>query len=134
MAVTAFNEQAKTELTEYLERKAGQITARTAEEQRAAMQEAARLVFQSEATDRVAALANMLARASEAKPRPWVRLMEMGAASVLSGLTVGLVACCTGKRIDALRLSSPVLHRSRANNDKTGRSIRNHHPLGMAGL
>ncbi len=91
MAVTAFNEQAKAELTEYLERKAGEITAKTVEEQRVAMQEAARLAFRSEATDRVAVLAKTPARANEAKPRPWVRLMEIGVASVLSGLTVGLV-------------------------------------------
>ena len=43
MAVTAFNEEAKWDLTEYLERKAGQIAAKTVEEQRAAMQESAGL-------------------------------------------------------------------------------------------
>ena len=92
MAVTAFNEQAKAELTEYLERKAGAITARTVEEQRATMQEAARRAFRSEVADRIAVLlTDTLPRASNPKPRPWVRMMEMGAASVLTGLTVGLV-------------------------------------------
>ncbi|MCX7112669.1 MAG: hypothetical protein NTX45_21600 [Proteobacteria bacterium] len=63
MAVTAFNEEAKRELTEYLERKAGQIAAKTVEEQRAAMQESARLAFRSEASGKAASLGVALGHA-----------------------------------------------------------------------
>ena len=65
MAVTAFNEEAKRELTEYLERKAGQIAASTVEEQRAAMQESARLAFRSEALDKAASLGVALGHAAK---------------------------------------------------------------------
>ena len=48
LAVTAFTEQAKTELSDYLDRKAGEAADRTVAEQRAALEEAARAVFRSE--------------------------------------------------------------------------------------
>ena len=42
MAVTAFTEETKVELTEFIQRKAAEASARTVDEQRAAIQEAAR--------------------------------------------------------------------------------------------
>ncbi len=54
MAVTSFTEQAKQSLAEFMDNKASQVISKTSEEQRAAMQEAARLVFRSEAADKIA--------------------------------------------------------------------------------
>jgi hypothetical protein len=47
MAVTAFTEETKVELTEFIQRKAAEVSARTVEEQRAAIQEAARQAMHS---------------------------------------------------------------------------------------
>ena len=47
-AVTAFTEQARTELTEHLQRKAVEAVASTVEEQLSAMQDAARLALDTE--------------------------------------------------------------------------------------
>ena len=52
MAITAFTEQAKTDLAEYLDRKTIEVSSKTVEEQRAAIQEAARMAFRSEASDK----------------------------------------------------------------------------------
>ncbi len=81
MAVTAFNEQAKADLTDYLDKKAGQIAAKTVEEQRAALQEIARLAFQAEASKR-----------TEYRQSIGSRLMEHGiTALAASSLTATLV-------------------------------------------
>lgn len=81
MAVTAFNEQAKADLIDYLDKKAGQAAAKTVEEQRAAIQEIARLAFRSESPHRM-----------EYRPSLGSRLMEHGiTALAASGLTATLV-------------------------------------------
>lgn len=81
MAVTAFNEQAKADLTDYLDKKAGQIAAKTVEEQRAAIQEIARLAFRSESPHR-----------TEYRPSLGSRLIEHGiTAFAASSLTATLV-------------------------------------------
>jgi len=93
LAVTAFNEEAKQELTEYLERKAGQIAAKTVEEQRAAMQESARLAFRSEASDKASSLSVALGQAAkEIRQARWSRLLEHAlTALVTSMFTSGMV-------------------------------------------
>lgn len=93
LAVTAFNEEAKQELTGYLERTAGAIAARTMEEQRAAMQESARLAFRSEASDKAASLSVTLGQAAkEIGQARWSRLFEHAFTALLSSIfTSGLV-------------------------------------------
>jgi hypothetical protein len=93
MAVTAFNEQAKADLTEYLDLKAAQVSAKTVEEQRAALQEVARLAFRSEASDKAASLGLVLGEAAkEFRRSVWSRLWEHAITAVLaSGFTAGLI-------------------------------------------
>jgi hypothetical protein len=93
LAVTAFTDQAKVELTEHLERKAGQMLAKTVEEQRTAMQEAARFAFRSEALDRAEKLAAALRAASaEFRRSAWARLVENGVVALTaSGVTAAVV-------------------------------------------
>jgi len=93
LAITAFNDQAKAELTEYLERKAGQIAAKTIEEQRAAMQEAARHAFRSEASDQAASLSVAMGRAAkEFRRSSRARLVENALIALLASVcTAGLV-------------------------------------------
>lgn len=93
MAVTAFNEEAKQELTGYLERTAGVIAARTVEEQRAAMQESARLAFRSEASDKAASLGVALGHAAkEIRQARWSRLFEHALTALVTSIfTSGLV-------------------------------------------
>lgn len=93
MAVTAFNEQAKADLSEYFDRKASQVAASTCEEQRAAIQEIARTAFQTVATDRAEKLGLTLSQAAKDFRRSWLsRMMENGATALIaSGLTAGLV-------------------------------------------
>lgn len=93
MAVTAYVEQAKAELTEYLQRKAQEIATTTVEEQRTAMQEAARTAFRTEAIDRAAALGRSLSDASKEFQRGhWSRIIEHGVTACLaSGLTATIV-------------------------------------------
>jgi hypothetical protein len=93
LAVTAFTEEVKAELTEYLERKAGAIAAQTVEEQRAAMQEAARQAFQFEAFEKAANLGIGLAAAAKAFHRAKrSRLIEHAmTALVASGFAAALV-------------------------------------------
>lgn len=93
LAVTAFTEQARTELTEYLQRKAGDIASKTIEEQRAALQEAARAAFRSEASDKAAQLGVSLSQAArEFRRSRGSRLLEHGITALLSSmLTAGLV-------------------------------------------
>jgi len=77
MAVTAFTEQAKADLTEHLQRKASEHVAATVEEQRGAMQEAARIAFRAQAADEANSLAKTLrASAGEFKRATWARMVE----------------------------------------------------------
>lgn len=93
MAVTAFNEQAKADLSEYFDRKAGEVSSRTVEDQRAAMQEAARMAFRSEASDKAASLGLVLGEAAkEFRLSMRSRLVEHAiTALVASGFTAGFV-------------------------------------------
>ena len=93
MAVSAFNEEAKQELTEYLERTAGAVTAKTVEEQRSAMKEAARLAFRSEASDKAASLGIALGHAAkEIRQARWSRLFEHALTALVTSIfTAGLV-------------------------------------------
>ena len=93
MAVTAFNEQAKTDLSEYFDRKAVGVSSRTVEDQRAAMQEAARMAFRSEASDKAASLGLVLGEAAkEFRLSMRSRLVEHAiTALVASGFTAGFV-------------------------------------------
>lgn len=96
MAVTAFTEQAKTELSEHFDRKAGEtgeVLSKTVEEQRAAIQEAARFAFRSEASDKATTLGIALGEAAkEFRRSMWSRLWEHAiTALIASGFTTGLV-------------------------------------------
>ena len=93
MAVTVFNEHAKTDLAEYLDRTAVEISSKTVEEQRAAIQEAARMAFRSEASDKAANLARALSEAAQDfRQSVWSRLIEHTVTALIaSGFTAGLV-------------------------------------------
>ncbi len=93
LAVTAFTEQAKTELTQHLERKAAETVSHTAEHQRAVMLDAARHAFRSQASDQVEKLAGSLrGAASEFRRAAWTRVLENTAvAMVASGITAAAV-------------------------------------------
>jgi len=93
MAVTAFTEQAKVEISEYLTRKAGEAASQTVEEQRAAIQEAARFAFRSEASDKATSLGIALGQAAKEFRRSiWTRLWEHAiTALIASALTAGIV-------------------------------------------
>ena len=93
MAITAFTEQAKTELAEYLDRKTIEVSSKTVEEQRAAIQEAAHMAFRSEASDKAAYLGLVLGEAvKELRRSMWSRLMEHAITALISsGFTVGLL-------------------------------------------
>lgn len=96
LAVTAFTEQAKADLSEYLDLKtahAAQLAAQTVEEQRAALQEAASFAFRSEASDKAANLGAALGEAAKEFRRSiWSRMMEHAVTALIaSGFTAGLV-------------------------------------------
>ena len=93
MAITVFTEQAKTELAEYLDRKTIEVSSKTVEEQRAAIQEAALAAFCSEASDKAANLGLVLGEAAkEFRRSMWSRLMEHAITALISsGFTVGLL-------------------------------------------
>jgi len=96
LAVTAFTEQAKADLSEYLDMKTGQaglVAAKTVEEQRAALQEAARLAFRSEASDKAASLGVVLSEAAKDFRRSmWTRMIEHAVTALIaSGFTASLV-------------------------------------------
>lgn len=101
MTVTAFNEQAKLDLAEYLNHKAAAMASMTVEEQRAAMQEAARMAFRSEASEKSADLGKVLGDAARAFRRSrWSRLVEHAVtALVASGFTAGMVYVILSGRI-----------------------------------
>lgn len=93
MAVTAFTEQAKADLVEHVQRKGSEVAAHTVEEQRAAMQEAARLAFRSQASDQAEGLAGSLRRAAaDFRKGSAARLIENAglalASSALTGVAV----------------------------------------------
>ncbi len=93
MAITVFTEQAKTELTEYLDRKTIEVSSKIVEEQRAAIQEAARVAFRSEALDKTVNLGLVLGEAvKEFRRSMRLRLMEYAITVLISsGFTVGLL-------------------------------------------
>jgi len=93
LAVTAFNEQAKADLTEYLDLKTAQVAAKTIDEQRAALQEVARAAFRSEASDKAASLGLVLGEAAKEFRRSMgSRVMEHAiTALIASAFTSGLV-------------------------------------------
>lgn len=96
LAVTAFTEQAKADLSEYLDIKialAAQAVTKTVEEQRAALQEAARTAFRSEASDKAASLGAALGEAAKEFRRSMgSRLIEHAVTALIaSGFTAGLV-------------------------------------------
>lgn len=77
MMITAFTEEAKIETTNYLEKKTCQITARTMEEQRSAMQHAARVAFEEEVFEKTTTLAAALRQTAKDFRQPtWSRLAE----------------------------------------------------------
>ncbi len=92
MAVTAFTEDAKADLTEHIQRKGAEQIKATIEEQHSAMQEAARLAFRSQASDDAGKLAKTLREAAgEFKRASWTRIGEnvvvaIGASAITSGL------------------------------------------------
>lgn len=93
LAATAFSDQAKADLAEYLDRKAQEVVARTMEEQRATMEEAARVAFQTKAAGEVISLSVALRKSIDKMRRPLItRFIEHGATAILaSGLTVSLL-------------------------------------------
>lgn len=93
MIITSTTEEMKIESVGYLERKTGEITARTIEEQRGAMQETARLAFKSEASDKASALGISLGEAAKEFRRSMLtRLVEHAVtALVASSFTAGFV-------------------------------------------
>lgn len=93
LAVTAFTEQAKTELSEHLDRQQARIAANTVEEQRAAIQEAARLAFRKEAASEAAAFGAALAATTKEiqKARKSRLLDQLIVALVSSGITAAVV-------------------------------------------
>lgn len=93
LAVTAFNEQAKTELSEYFDRKASQVAAKTYEEQRAAIQEIARSAFQTEAYEKAASLGIALSEAAkEFRRSKWSRMIEHSVTALLASvITLSIV-------------------------------------------
>lgn len=96
LAVTAFTEQAKADLSEYLDLKtahAAQLATKTVEEQRAALQEAARMAFRSEASDKAASLGVALGEAAkEFRRSMWSRMIEHAVTALIaSTFTAGLV-------------------------------------------
>ncbi len=77
LMVAAFTQEAKAELSNYMEQKIGGVVAKTAEEQRGAMQEAARLAFRSEASEKASNLGAILNDAAkEFRRSSWSRVME----------------------------------------------------------
>lgn len=64
LALTAFNAEARDELSELVQRKSKEASIVIVEDHRATLHEIARAAFRSEASDKAAALANSLERAS----------------------------------------------------------------------
>lgn len=81
LAITAFTEQAKIAIARSLEH----AIAKTNEEERAAMQEAARLAFRSEASDRAADLARVLENA--VRDLSQSRLTRLTESAIIAGVS-----------------------------------------------
>lgn len=87
-AVTALNEEAKTNLTQYMRLEAGKVTTAATDELTTAMQLAASTAFRSEASDKAAALGVALAQAAKEFSRSkWTRLGELVLACGLTSVT-----------------------------------------------
>lgn len=93
LAVTAFTEEAKTTLTEYLEQKASQLVTLTVEEHRAIIKEVARGAYQCQASAGVTQNPSDSNRpTSEGPRRLYCRLLEHGVTAALASvLTATLV-------------------------------------------
>lgn len=88
LAITAFNEQAKAELSEYLDHKTTQAAAKTIEENKMAMQEAAHAAFRSIANDKANELRLALNEASRLIQRAyWTRLIEHAALAIFTSVS-----------------------------------------------
>lgn len=86
-AVAAFTNEAKIELGSHLNSLTAEVIPLTAEEQRAAMQEAARLAFRREAAEQAEALARALKEAlDDFKQSKGVRRMECAAIALGSSV------------------------------------------------
>lgn len=81
LAITTFSAQARTELSDYLQRQAGQSAARAAAEQHAALQEAARAAFHALATSAPQATTSEPIRRTAA-----TRLLEHGVTALIASL------------------------------------------------
>lgn len=87
-AVTALNDEAKTNLTQYMRLEASKVTTAATGEVTKAMQAAATAAFRSEASDKAAALAISLSQAAKEFNRSkWTRLGELVLACGLTSLT-----------------------------------------------
>jgi hypothetical protein len=95
LAVTAFTEQAKSDLAEYLDRKASEAADKTVSEQRGGLEEAVRTAFRSESV----ALGKMLDEATrELRPSRLGRLVDCLVAAIISTLltVIGLLYSLQG--------------------------------------
>jgi hypothetical protein len=81
LAVGAFTEQAKQEVTRYLERKASEASTKILESQQAELRESVLRILESAAND------------AASKPRPvWSRLAELAGVAILAGVcSAGIV-------------------------------------------
>jgi hypothetical protein len=92
LAVTAFTHEARAELTEFLQRQAQAVAARTVDEQRAAMQDAAQQAFRTHASEKALQLGNALAQAArEFRRSTRSRLLEHGLTALLSSAVTAAV-------------------------------------------
>ena len=93
MIITVLTEQAKVDLTQYLDHKAIEIATKSSDEQRAVMQEAVRVTFRSEVSDKVVDLALvMTSAAKDIESSVSSRLFEHALTAVLaSGFTAAMV-------------------------------------------
>lgn len=85
LAVTAFTDQARTELTDFLQRKASGVASATVDDLRQALHESARAALRFEASERASQLATALGKAT-------TRLDDSSAARWLQFVAIGLVS------------------------------------------
>ena len=92
LAVTSFTEDAKQETVEYLKRKTIQETSRTINEQRIAMDEAARSAFNKAAIQESNRICSALADVSvQLKKASRTKLIETAAVAVMSSAVTSLI-------------------------------------------
>lgn len=90
MSITAFTERAKVDLNEHVDRISVQVSTRTMEEQREAIQNATLTAFRTEAFEKAASLGVVLRDAAEEFSRSkWSRLIEHGLTAVFSSALTG---------------------------------------------